>query len=148
MSTKKLDLKSQLMKKVAELEFSYFTLPIYDIEVKYRRLDPIEGSLNGTFPNWLAEPMIQSMRSSGNYRPDEEQVDFSTASKDVHQLLLKSMDAWLKYVVDPILTKEELETLNKDAIIGWFLYAAFGERLKTINGVEVGPDQVLNFPEE
>lgn len=136
------------LSKLKTLSTYKFTLPFLQEEITYRKLDVIEGSIDGSMPNFIASKVLEVMKK-GLVGKDLE-VDASDASnEDVKELLQKATAVWEKAVIDPKLKIDEIVQIPSEDRIAWFLEAVSQSySSQTTSGSEVSVADVSSFPEE
>lgn len=139
---------SSFLEKLNSLDNYTFVLPFLKEEVKYRKLDIIEGSIDGSMPNFIATEVLKTMKGglTGEEKPEFDVEKIS--DDDVKDLLVKATSIWQKAVIEPKLSIDQIVRIPAEDRIAWFLEAVSQSHTsKTISGGEVSIAEVATFPE-
>lgn len=136
------------LSKLKNLSTYKFTLPYLQEEVTYRKLDVIEGSIDGSMPNFIASRVLEVMKK-GLSGEQEQEVSFEASNDDIKELLQKATSVWEKAVVEPKLKIDQIVQIPSEDRIAWFMEAvAQSYSSNTTSGTEVSVADVSSFPEE
>lgn len=82
---------ADLRQKLESRRYGYFTFPILDITIKYRKPDLIKLSLNNSLPQFLAEQVIGAYKAQVEGRAEEFQAGLAERKIDVDDELLRQL---------------------------------------------------------
>lgn len=154
-----------LAEKIERVQGNYFTFPILDVTIKYRRPDLLKLSLNNDLPAVMAATIIESYKEAlGGVDLAEYQAKLKDRKVEPDTNLLEDM-AKKGYgllaqlcVSHKILDVPQSDPVNN--VISWkdipeedamaFLVHVINsiQTVKTKDGGEMSYDDITNFPEE
>lgn len=140
--------KESFLEKLNKISEFTFVLPTLQEEIRYRKLDVIESSVNGQMPNYIATRVLEVMKNGldGSTEADGELPKATT--DDVKQILIKATEVLGKVIVEPKLDMEDIVRIPSEDRIAWFLDAiGRSHTSETAHGGEVTANDVANFPE-
>lgn len=143
-----MSIRESILAKLESLENFEFTLPTLKETITYRKLDIIEGSVNGSMPNFIASKILDKMKQSLNGEQDTETDNkIESTDQDVKDLLIKATETWEKAVIDPKLEMSDIVRIPSEDRIAWFMDAITQSySSKTTSGSEVSLGEVATFP--
>lgn len=134
--------------KLKKLEEYTFLLPSLQEEIKYKKLDVIEASINGTMPNFIASKVLEVMKSGLKGDQVSSDVPTDVNNDDVKDILIKATEMWERCVIEPKLSMEQIVQIPSEDRIAWFMDAVTNSySSRTTSGGEVGATDVANFPD-
>ena len=134
--------------KLKKLDEYTFLLPTLQEEIKYKKLDVIESSINGSMPGFIAAKVLEVMKNGLQGEISDTTVSQNVTDTDVKEILVKATEMWEKCVVDPKLSMEQIVQIPSEDRIAWFMDAVTNSYTsKTTSGGEVTATNVANFPE-
>lgn len=144
-----MSIKESILAKLDGLEKFEFVLPTLQETIIYRKLDIIEGSVNGNMPNFIASKILDKMKQSLNGKEESEDTPIESTDQDVKDLLVKATETWEKAVIDPKLEMSDIVRIPSEDRIAWFMDAITQSySSKTTSGSEVSLGEVATFPSE
>lgn len=134
--------------KLQKLDEYTFLLPTLQEEIKYKKLDVIEASINGSMPNFIASKVLEVMKNGLNGNDTSTSTPSDVSNDDVKDILIKATEMWDRCVLDPKLTMEQIVQIPSEDRIAWFMDAVTNSySSKTESGGEVAATDVANFPD-
>lgn len=82
---------ADLRQKLESRRYGYFTFPILDITVKYRKPDLIKLSLNNSLPQFLADQVIQAYKAQIEGNGEAFQAELAQKKIEVDDALLQQL---------------------------------------------------------
>jgi hypothetical protein len=154
------DLKS----KIEANRYDYFTLPVLDITVKYRKPDMLKLSLNNSLPGAMADVIINAYKEAvGGADMEQYKENAKNTIKPDNNLiqeldkkgyiLLSELVVSHKFLdvpesdldAQPIPLISWIDVPEEDAIAFLLNLVNSAQKAKTVNGGEVTSDEVTEF---
>ena len=134
--------------KLKKLDEYTFLLPTLQEEIKYKKLDVIESSINGSMPGFIAAQVLEVMKNGLQGTESSPTTPTNVTNDDIKEILVKATEMWEKCVTDPKLSFEQIVEVPSEDRIAWFMEAvANSYSSNTTSGGEVTATEVANFPE-
>lgn len=132
-----------------KIEKRTFILPTINQEITYRKLDILEGSIDGSMPNFISSKVLEVMKKGLAGVEVSEVPVTEPSNEDVKDLLIKATQVLEKAIIEPKLSMDQIVRIPSDDRIAWFMEAvAEAYNSKTTSGSEVSVSEVASFPEK
>lgn len=142
------DILNDFLSALEEVNIRTFTLPILQKEIKYNKLDVIDSSINESIPSFLANRVLETMKSS--FTSGQVQADLpKPTNQDMKDLLVRATEKLHELLIEPKLGMEHVVKIPAEDRLAWFVHAmAESQQMEKQGGGVRDAEEVANFPDK
>lgn len=154
---------AEIAAKVEAKRYGFFTLPVLDITIKYRKPDPLKLALNGQLPSMLADQVIKAYKSNiegtqDQYKKELESVTFEADNNTLKELTEGGYKLFSDLCVSHVILDCDKSDFaseviswkdipEEDALAFMFYILNSSNTAETGNGGEVSSIDIATFPD-